>query len=406
MRTWIYRIGALALLLAPLFVLAPRASAQNGQLRGQVLDLQGNPYPNVVVTIASKDTGTTYTVKTDKEGKFIQLGMQFGTYSVNFKDANATPPINYSLEGVNVPGQTAPLIVNFKEIAAKSGYNPEAAAKREAEEKKFNDMKTHFNNGRTALTASDAVKQQLASASADQLAELLAKRSTDLQSAISEFQLAQEGASEKDKNLPVILDNLGAAYADSGEVDRMMLRTAPPDQHQTLQAKITSDYQQAAASLQKAIDSQPTAGRYMELGTDLAYAGKMTDAKAACDKAAALDPSNIASVEGCYKNIGIVLTNEGKMGDAVAPLQKATQVNPKDAQAWLLLGNAMMATIGSRQEGGKMIYIIPPGLADAYQKCVQLDPNGPNGAQAKAALDGLAQLSGGQSTKVSEKKHP
>jgi tetratricopeptide (TPR) repeat protein len=405
MRTWIHRIGALALLLVPLLVLVPRALAQSGQLSGQVLDFQGNPFPGVVVTITNKDTGTAYTVKTDKDGKFLQLGMQFGNYSVNFKDANSTPPINYSLEGVNVPGQTSPLLVNFKEIAAKSGYTPEAEAKHEAEEKKFNDMKTHFKNGRTALTDSDAIKQQLASASADQLATLLAKRSSDLQTAINEFQQAQQGVSATDKNLPVILDNLGAAYADSGDVDRTMLRTAPPDQHQALQAKIVSDYDQAATAVQKAIDAQPNAGRYMELGTDLAYAGKFTDATAACDKAAALEPSNLSAVEGCYKNIGIVLTNEGNMQNAVAPLQKATQVDPKDAQAWLLLGNAMMATITTKQEGGKMIYVIPPGTAEAFQKCIQLDPNSPNAAQAKANLDGLAQLSGGQSTKVTKRKH-
>jgi tetratricopeptide (TPR) repeat protein len=405
MRTWIYRIGALAFLIAPLLLLTPRALAQTGKLTGQVFDLQGKPFPDVVVTITSKDTGTSYTVKTDKDGKFIQLGMQFGTYSVDFKNTSSTPALHYTLGGINVPGQSAPLVVNFKEIAAKSGYDPEAAAKREAAEKKFNDMKTHFNNGRTALTDSDAIKQQLETASADQLAALLAKRSTDLTTAISEFQQAQQGVQPTDKNLPVILDNLGASYAGAGEVDRMMLRTAAADQHQTLQAKVASDYQQAADTLQKAIAAAPTAGRYMDMGTDLAYAGKIPDATAACDKAAALEPSNTAASGGCYKNIGIVLTNAGNMQDAVAPLQKATQVNPKDAQTWLLLGNAMMATISTKQEGGKMIYIIPPGLAEAYQKCVQLDPNGPNGAQAKQNLDSLAQLNGGQSTKVTKKKN-
>lgn len=402
MKTRICRFGALILFFIPLLLSAPRATAQNGQLGGQVFDLQGKPYPDVIVTITSKETGTTYTVKTGKDGKFLQLGMQFGMYSVNLKKAE--DKIDFTEEGINIPNFTSPLVVNFKDIAAKSGYNAEAAAKQEAEKKKFTDMKAHFDSGRAALTDADTLKQQLATAPADQLAELLAKRSTSYATAINEFQQAQQASSEKDKNLPTILDNLGAAYSGAGEVDRMMLHSAPADQHETLQTKITTDYQQGAATLQKAIDIQPTAGRYMEMGTDLAYAGKISDATAACDKAAALEPSNIASTENCYKNIGIVLTNSNNLKDAVAPLQKATQINPKDAQAWFLLGSALVNTIDYKQEGGKEVAVIPPGTAEAFQKYLELEPNGPHAADAKGSLEALQQMGGGMATKEVTKK--
>ena len=402
MKTRMLQFGAMILFLIPLLLSAPRAMAQNGQLSGQVFDLQGKPYPDVVVTITSKDNGTVYTVKTDKNGKFLQLGMQFGNYKVTLNQGDIIK--DYIVDGINIPNQASPLIVNFKDIAAKTGYDPEAEKKKEEATKKFNDMKAHFDAGRTAITAADALKEQIRGASGDQLADLLTKRSASLTTAINEFQQAQQATAEKDKNLPTILDNLGAAYSGSGEVDRMMLHSAPADQHEALRTKITSDYEQAAATLQKAIDAQPTAGRYMDLGTDLAYAGKMSDATAACEKAAALEPSNISATEGCYKNIGIVLTNTNNLKDAVTPLQKATELNPKDAQAWFLLGGALLNTIDYKKEGDKEVVVIPPGTAEAFQKYLELEPNGPNAGDAKASLDAIQQMGGSIATKEVNKK--
>ena len=60
------------------------AAAQgNNQLDGQVLDLQGKPLPDATVTLKSEDTGQVYYLKTDKNGKFVQLGMNAGIYDVN-----------------------------------------------------------------------------------------------------------------------------------------------------------------------------------------------------------------------------------------------------------------------------------------------------------------------------------
>jgi hypothetical protein len=62
-----------ALVLALLF--ASIAVAQDsGRLDGEILDKEGKPYPDVTVAIKNSDTGQTYTVKTDKNGKFVQLG--------------------------------------------------------------------------------------------------------------------------------------------------------------------------------------------------------------------------------------------------------------------------------------------------------------------------------------------
>jgi hypothetical protein len=45
-----------------------------------------------------------------------------------------------------------------------------------------------------------------------------------------------------------------------------------------------------------------------------------------------------------------------------------------------------------------------PGTTEAYQKAIDLDPNGPYGQQAKQGLDQLNQMTGGISTQVGSKK--
>jgi tetratricopeptide (TPR) repeat protein len=180
----------------------------------------------------------------------------------------------------------------------------------------------------------------------------------------------------------LILGNLGAAYEGAGQYDK------------------------AVDATQQAVAIKPSPGLYMQLGTDLARLGKMTDAQAACDKAATVDPTNKTLGESCYRNLGIVLTNSGKMNDAVAPLQKATQMDPNDAEAWYMLGNALVAGIDTKQENGKEVYIVPPGTEEAYKKYLELQPNGPDAAAAKQSLDTVMQLSGEKAATTVKNKKP
>ncbi len=383
MKRSIAKLGSpvlfLALLLAPMLLLTPTAMAQTTRLSGKVLDLQGNPYPDVVITITNKGTGQTFVIKTDKNGNYQQVGLVSGTYDVNFKKDNVNYTETAQIQG-NMGDRGWVLNENFKEIAAKQGYDIEAAKKQQEAANKFKTMKTHFDNGVHAINDADATKQQLSTSPADQKPTLQAKLNTDYQTAVTEFEQAQQAAPDKDPNLPIILGNLGVAYDGAGK------------------------YPEAVDTLQKAVELKPTAALYMQLGTDLARVGKIPEAGAACDKAATLDPTSKTVAEICYKNMGVVLTNSGKMKDATEPLQKATQLDPKDADAWYLLGNALTNQIDAKKEGGKDVYIIPPGTLEAYQKYLELQPNGPHAADAKASLDSLKQLSGGAATTVVVKK--
>lgn len=381
MKPLLSRIGILALLMAAICSLAPRASAQLTRVSGTVLDMEGKPYPGVSITITDRAKGTTYTLTTDADGKYVQSGVPAGNYTINFKKDN----INYT-DGFAANGDTADHGIvkdeNFQEIAKKMGIDVEAIKKQQAAAAQFKAMKGHFDNGVKAMNDATNTKQQMRTAPADQKTTLQASLNTDYQTAVTEFEQARQGASEKDPNLPIILGNLGAAYEGVGK------------------------YDQAVDATQQAIAIKPNPGLYMQLGTDLAHAGKIPDATAACDKAATIDPTNKTVGVSCYRNIGIVLTNEGKMNDAVAPLQKATQLDPNDADSWYMLGNALVAGIDTKQEGGKQVYVVPPGTEEAYKKYLELQPNGPHAAEAKESLATVMEMNGEKATTTVKNKKP
>jgi tetratricopeptide (TPR) repeat protein len=384
MRKMISLLGAWMLVA----MLAATVMAQStGRLDGLILDKDGNPWPDQTVTMKNNDTGATYTVKTDKNGKFVQLGMRSGLYIISL------PSINYSEKFQVTDTQENIYKLNVKDaIAATAAARPDEAKKREESEDKFKNMKVHFDAGVASMTAANDLKPQIKAAPTDQRASLQSQRTTDCQTAATEFQQASEGVGEKDvNNRAMILGNLGAANECAGKFD------------------------DAAAAFQKAADLKPTPNFYNGLATNLANAGaaasdpkesesKFAEASADCDKAIALDP--VAGVT-CWKNLGVVLFNKGQMKQAITPLQKASQGDPKDQTTWYMLGNALANTMDAsncKQEGEKLVCIPPAGTTDAYQKCIDANPENGTGKLCKDALDGLNAASGGQDTSVGAKK--
>jgi tetratricopeptide (TPR) repeat protein len=385
MRRLMHALGALVFVL----LLAATVRAQDGRVSGQVLDMNGKPWPDITVTLKS-DTGRSFTLKTDKNGKYSQIGLPGGVYVITL--TNQAAGLNFSEKQMVKPDDENTFDFNFKEIMAQQQNNPanaEAEKKRQETQNAFKEMQTHFNNGRAALDDSDTLRKQMATMPADQRSATQEKVNADYQTAISELEEAEKGVQPKDvKNHAVVLSTLGQAYDRAGR------------------------YSDAVGAYQKAIDLNPQPSYYVDLSTATVnaataqtdtsdLAAKVTDAGADCDKASALDPTLAGR---CWKNIGIVLSNKNHLAEAVMPLQKATAADPKDAQAWFLLGGALTSEITSKQEENKLTYTFPPGLTDAYQHCIDADPNGPYAAQAKATLDGLNQLSGGTSTVVNERK--
>jgi tetratricopeptide (TPR) repeat protein len=370
----VWVVAALALTLGPLSAwLGPEAAAQSpGTLTGEVRDLEGKPFADVTLIIKNSEMGQAFETKTDKNGKYIQSGLRGGIYDVTVK---VKDQVVYETNTRVSSGEEAKLNINFKELAQKPGAAAiEAQKKQEEEKKKFENLKLHFDSGIAALEQAKTLRTEAQRTPADQRGPLQQKLNDLYGTAINELQSAEKAAGEKDPNRHIVLAKLGESYEMSGR------------------------FEEAAAAYKKAIELKPDqAGYYNNLGNALAKLGKIDEAQAAYQKSVSLDPANAASA---WRNLGIVLYNAGKSKEAVEPLRKATELDPKNGQGWYLLGAALVGAMGSKQEGDRVIPVLQPGTIEAYQKCIEVDPNGAYGTQCKQGLEQLEAMGVGIPTRL------
>jgi tetratricopeptide (TPR) repeat protein len=152
-------------------------------------------------------------------------------------------------------------------------------------------------------------------------------------------------------------------------------------------------FEMAAADYQKAIDlrssselaqkdpnnSATLAAYYNNLAESDAKCNKIDDAVTNYAKAAQLDPTKA----GQYLfNTGAVLTNAGRVDDAIVAFDKVIAADPTKAEAYYWKGVNMIGK--ATLQGNKMI--APAGTAEAFQKYLELQPNGPMAQPAKDML--------------------
>ena len=367
-----------AIVLAALAsVLTPRAAAQlDGVIRGQIMDIVGKPWADLALQVVN-DQGGKQETKTDKDGNYAFRNLRPGVYVIHVMLPGQNQPFD---DKVQVQaGTEAKKDFNFKELAGRQGAEYQETLKKNEEAKKgLEALKAHVLAGDAIVGQERQVKADLGKAPADQR-DALKQKLTDLSNqAVTEFKEAQKSLGEKDPNAALVVFKLGEAYDAAGRNE-----------------EAADAYQQAIAL------KADVPGYYNNLGNVLARAGKIDEARAAYMKSAELDPPNAALA---WRNFGISLFNADRKKEAIEPLQKATQLDPKSAQAWFLLGASMVGAMEWKKEGSELKPIIMPGTVEAYEKAIELDPNGPYGVQAKDGLTGLQQLAPGIETKVNVKK--
>lgn len=347
----------LAFLCAALLVPATaRIHAQEpaGKIHGHVQDPAGTPMKGGTVTL-STDGGKTakYSFTTDDSGNYKGDGIAPGTYTAVYRN----------------PDTPADKVVDeFNEVKVTAGADtqqdfdmtrPEYIAKMSPEQRKLMEEVKAKN------------------------AEVL-KENSQIKNLNADLLKARED--NKDKN-----------YADA---DSLMTRdtTAKPDAavlwvELGIAQKGEKKYTEAATSLQKAIDLdkagkkpnpdlQAIAGD--NLGEALAMAGKIPEAQAAYDGAAQIDPKS-AAVR--YGNEAIIMDRIGNLDATVAAADKAIAADPSKPIPYYLKGKALInkATVDPKTQK----IIAPPGCAEAYQKYLELAPDGPFANDAKSVLGEL-----------------
>jgi tetratricopeptide (TPR) repeat protein len=124
------------------------------------------------------------------------------------------------------------------------------------------------------------------------------------------------------------------------------------------------------------------------LGEVLASQGKIPEAQAAYDaaaKAAAAKDPKAAAIH--YGNEAIMMDRANNLDATVEAADKAIAADPTKPIPYYLKGKALINKATVDPKTNKIT--APPGCAEAYQKYLELDPNGPFAADAKSILASL-----------------
>jgi tetratricopeptide (TPR) repeat protein len=338
------------------------------------------------ITLGEKGgTGRTFIVKTDPNGNFVLTGLRTGVYSVTLR--------------VPVQGEAEEREVYTKEVFVQSGlevevkYNLQAlmapeleAARKQAEElKEFEDMKSVFQAGIASLEQAKHVHAQMIRTPNDLRTPMQQEFKQYSQAAVARLEKARDRAFDsKDENLHVVLAKLGEAYEVAGRHEDAV-----------------KSYEQALTAAPKELSLSDLAAYHNNLGNSLAKTGRIEEAGRAYDKSAQINPAGAAQA---YLNFGIVLYSANQLTAAVSRLRRAVELNPNNADAWYMLGASLLASMESRQQGDKTIFVVQPGTAEAFQKYLELAPNGRFANDAKAALLTLETLGSGVHNKYRHDK--
>jgi tetratricopeptide (TPR) repeat protein len=370
--------------ILPLFVLAvglcaPLALAQStGTVKGTCKDFDGKPIVQAQVEWTGTETGHKYTLKTNNKGEYFSLGIAPGKYDVKLsKDGKEL----FHFNGVAVGLDETPLDFDLKKeqtsVAKGQGLPPEqvakakeAAAKAEKEKSTVGALNEKLN---AAKAASDA---------------------GDFDAAIA----ALNEANQIDNTRDLIWFKLGDAYRLSAPK-----QTDPAEKQKRYELAVTNyekalELRGASEAAQKDPDNnKKLAAYYNNLADVYAKANKVDEAVATYNKAAQLDPAGAATY---LYNEGAVFTNTGKVDDAIAAFDKVIAADPTRAAAYYWKG---VNLIGKETIGKDGKAIAPEGTAEAFQKYLELEPNG---TFAEAAMGMLASIGSSVQTGFENKKKP
>lgn len=120
---------------------------------------------------------------------------------------------------------------------------------------------------------------------------------------------------------------------------------------------------------------------YASLGEAYAHEGKVKEAQEAFDDAVSTYPAKAAEYR--YNEM-LVFYETGHSDEQLAAANQAIALDGTRAANYYFKGQALLTKATMDPKTQKMI--LPPGCAEAYQKYLQLDPKGPNAADARSIL--------------------
>lgn len=321
----IRRVSICAVALGLLF--APRvALAQTGSIKGTVVDAQNKPVDSAVIEVLSLDTGgKPLTVKTKKDGTYMQVGLQPGNYklTVSKGDLKVAVQVHVGLDFTTKDIRLAPTGAS-KEDAAK------AQAKAQATQKAFSD-------------GVDLVNQQ------------------KYDEAVAKFQEVIAAV----PNCPECYANIGTAQANAKKYD-----DAETAFKKAIELK--PDMADAYNGLANVYNAEHKPDQALEMSKKALELSQSQGAAGATGAAQATGTSASA-----VYNQGVILWNAGKIPEAKAQFEQAVKLDPNNADAHYWLGMALVNSGDTKS------------AKPEFETYLKLSPNGANATTAKAVLDSI-----------------
>jgi tetratricopeptide (TPR) repeat protein len=352
----------LGLTVLPFFLVAGASWAQTSSLEGTVIGEDGKPLQNALIKIERKDIKGNYQVKTKRKGDYFHAGLPLGTYKVTLvvdgKDRDVADNVRTTL------GDPKRVDFNLQEIKRKQDALARSAETGQLTQEQAREMSPEqraaydkqMKERQAALAKNKALNDAF-----NQGKEAAAAKNWD--AAIQAF----TKATEMDSKQHVVWASLAEAHINSASSKTL--------------AEQEPGITKGMEAWTKALELKPDDAAYHNnYALALARIKKFPEAQEELNKAAALDP---ASAGKYYYNLGAVLVNTGQVDPATEAFKKAIEADPNYAPAQFQYGVALMGKATTTAEGK---IVPPPGTKEAFEKYLQLEPNGQFAEAAKGML--------------------
>ena len=278
-----------------LFVSTAASWAQyQGRIRGRVLDPSGSPVDKAEVMLVSQKTATIrYESKTDKEGRFVQVGLMPGYYMLSVKKAGFAPGSKEIKVGV--AGEES-VEIALKAVAAEAERSFSAAdksflkANKLYTEQKYTEAVSAYEEAVTLDPGNWGYRLNLG---------LSHKKAGQPEAALTAFRKAVELNPESYSANKETGEALGLAkqFAEAKPFYEKAVALSPddPDAQYNLGVCLVNIGESEAAlpRFQKAVELKPDyAEAYYQMGTILIGQNKAAEACASLEKFLALAPGH------------------------------------------------------------------------------------------------------------------
>jgi cytochrome c-type biogenesis protein CcmH/NrfG len=370
-------LGLLAFAVLP--ALAQTPSGPTGKIHGHVTNPTGMSAPSGSVSL-STDNGHTskYTFPVSSSGDFSGEAAP-GTYTIVYRqpETPADKMVDY-LDNVKVVfGQDVEQDIDMSRKAFID--NLSADQKKQLEELKKKNSE--------AMKANEVIKNLNAD---------LKTVGQDIKDADNARQTAAQALGATASKADLEAKEAEIKTAKYTDVETLMLKdtAAKPDASvlwaQLGQAQVgLKKYDEAETTYKKVLELEATAKKPNPqvqgladsgLGEIYARTSKVPEANAAYDAAAKVNPTQA----GFYlKNEAVIFFQMNNADAQAAAADEAILADPTQPMLYYLKGQGLIvkATVDA---AGK--YVLPPGCAEAYQKYLELAPNGPYAGEVKGIL--------------------